>query len=629
MKRRMLRAAMLAGYGLVMSYGILPALTALLLRLRGTSAVQWSRVLSIWLGHHGYFPWKALAMVAHYPDTHLGVWLAIGLITVGLGFRGAFPARGHWGGPPASGQGQHGTARWRSPGELHTSVARWKAGMAQPPTGLVIGQGRHQSAWVVDQDGHALVIGATRSGKGRRIILPTIGIIGTNGRDSLLVTDPKGELFAHSAAFLQHQGYRVRRIDFREPRLGYRFNPVVPVSQALHEVRDWTIASQAAWDIAHVLSDPNSGRGDPFWSQAQEALTAALILGIAEKAPEAGRHLGSVYAALIAAGQHEGKALDDWMATFPEDHPARMAYGSVALATERTRTSIFTGAATALRLFADPDIAWLTGDAHYPLDVLADQPEAHFLIIPDDRSTRYPIVTLYLTQVIQALDQRAQKEGGRLARNVHFLLDEVGNLPPIPDLDKTITVAAGRGMRLTLVLQDLQQLKSRYREATGTILGNTATWVYLITQDWDTASLLSKKLGEYTTEVKTLSHAQASWWRPVSTASGTAQESHALTGRPLLTPDELMRWPEGQALVLQTRWPPARFPLPDLSAWEVFQAIAKPSDSDPVPTPMNKVPLWWPGKAEESVPEASPVGLAGVWRQSRDLGARSATVVDW
>ncbi len=150
-----------------------------------------------------------------------------------------------------------------------------------------------------------------------------------------------------------------------------------------------SIASEAAGDIAHLLSDPAPGRGDPFWAQAQEAFTAALILGIAEKALEASRRLGSAYAALIAAGQHEGKALDDWMGTFPDDHPARMAYGSVGLSTERTRTSIFTGAATALRFFADPDIAWMTADANYPLEALADQLEAHFLIIPDDRSTRY------------------------------------------------------------------------------------------------------------------------------------------------------------------------------------------------------------------------------------------------
>lgn len=629
MKLRVVRATVLAAYGMAVSLCILPAVVSLGLQLQGNSSAQWLGGLQAWAGHDRYLPWRAMAMVGQDPHIVLGLWMVVALVGVGMGIWGSRPVRMLWGGPPASGQGQHGTARWRSAGELRSSLAQWIPEMAKAPNGLVVGQGRQQSAWVVDQDGHALVIGATRSGKGRRIILPTIGVIGTNRQESLLVTDPKGELFAHSAAFLQRQGYVVRRIDFREPRHGLRFNPLVPVSEALHEAQDWTRASQAAWDIAHVVSDPGVGRGDPFWSQAQEALTAALILGIAEQAPEDCRHLGSVYASLIALGQHEGKALDAWMATFPEDHPARMAYGSVALSTERTRTSIFTGAATALRLFADPDIAWLTAHANYSLDAVAGQPEAHFLIIPDDRSTRYPIVTLYLTQVIQALNHRAQQEGGRLPRTVHFLLDEVGNLPPIPDLDKIITVAVGRGMRLTLVLQDLQQLKSRYHEAAGTILGNTATWVYLITQDWDTASLLSKKLGEYTTEVKTLSHAHASWWRPITMASGAAQESHALTGRPLLTPDELMRWPEDQSLVLQTRRPPARLSLPDLSAWRAFQDLAHPRDVDPALVSMTRVPLWWPGKKEEPVSELAPAGLAGVWRHSREPEAMPETVVDW
>lgn len=147
MKRPTLRTAVLAGYTLVMSLGFLPALVALILQLRGASAVQWSRILSNWISHQGYLPWRALDMVDYYPDAYRGLWLAIALITVGMGLWGMGPARVRWGGPPALGQGQHGTARWRSPRELHTSVARWTTvGMAHPSTGLVIGQGRHQLA---------------------------------------------------------------------------------------------------------------------------------------------------------------------------------------------------------------------------------------------------------------------------------------------------------------------------------------------------------------------------------------------------------------------------------------------------------------------------------------------------
>lgn len=620
------RGVVMGLYAAVVASVVSPVLLTLWLRIRHDGA--WPVAVRQWLIGQGYLPWRAWALLNHDPSLVQGFLIVGGGAVLAFAMWAGFTRRPAWGGPPTAGQGQHGTARWRSAWETRRTLARCEPSRMHQPEGLVVGQGPGQTAWVVPEDGHALVIGATRSGKGRRVILPTIGLLGTNRRSSLLITDPKGELFAHSARFLRDQGYAVRRVDFRDPRQGVQFNPLDPVAHALHQSRDCTEASQTAWDIAHVLSDQPQSRGDPFWSQAQEALIAGLILAVADRAPASCRHLASVYTCLVEAGRKEGKALDEWMATFPEEHPARLAYGSVQLSSERTRTSILTGAATALRLWADPDIAWLTADASFAMDALADRPEAHFLIIPDDRATRYPIVTLYLTQAIQALTLRAQREGGRLPRPVYFLLDEVGNLPAIPDLDKTIAVAAGRGMRLTLVLQDLQQLRSRYGEAAGTIQANTATWVYLITQDWETAQLLSKKLGDYTTEIRSLSHPQASWWRLPSAATGSVQESHALTGRPLLTPDEIMRWPPGEALVLQTRLPPVRLRLPDLTAWNVFRALHHPTPTEESPGDGAAVERWWPGKAEnaEAVRET---GLIQAWARSRTEEARRETVPDW
>ena len=620
------RALVMALYAAVVASVVGPVVLTLWLRIRHDGA--WPVAVRQWLIGQGYLPWQAWIALDRYPPLVYGFLIAGGGVVLAFAIWAGFTRRPAWGGPPTAGQGQHGTARWRSAWETRQTLGRWEPKRMNQADGLVVGQGQGQTAWVVTEDGHALVIGATRSGKGRRVILPTIGLLGTNRRSSLLITDPKGELFAHSAEFLRDQGYAVRRVDFRDPRLGMQFNPLDPVAHALHQSRDWTRASQVAWDIAHVLSDQPQVRGDPFWSQAQEALIAGLILAVADRAPASCRHLASVYTCLVEAGRKEGKALDEWMATFPEEHPARLAYGSVQLSSERTRASILTGAATALRLWADPDIAWLTADASFAMDALADRPEAHFLIIPDDRATRYPIVTLYLTLAIQALTLRAQREGGRLPRPVHFLLDEVGNLPAIPDLDKTIAVAAGRGMRMTLVLQDLQQLRSRYGEAAGTIQANTATWVYLITQDWETAQLLSKKMGDYTTEVRSLSHPQASWWRYASTATGSVQESHALTGRPLLTPDEIMRWPQGQALVLQTRLPPVRLRLPDLTAWSVFRALHRPAPAEEPIHGVEPVERWWPGKTDNTVP-VQETGLIQAWARSRSEESRRQAVPDW
>lgn len=89
MKRRMLKAGVLAGYAFIMSVGLLPALVSLIVQLRGVSAVQGLQVLSAWVGHRGYLPWKAMAIVAHHPDAHLGLWLAIVIITSVMGLRGA------------------------------------------------------------------------------------------------------------------------------------------------------------------------------------------------------------------------------------------------------------------------------------------------------------------------------------------------------------------------------------------------------------------------------------------------------------------------------------------------------------------------------------------------------------
>lgn len=319
------------------------------------------------------------------------------------------------------------------------------------------------------------------------------------------------------------------------------------------------------------------------------------------------------------------------MASFPEAHPARAAYGTVNLSTERTRSSILTGAAAQLRLFADADVAWLTAKQQDSLDALVDDgPEARFLIIPDDKSTRYPLVTLYLTQLFQVLTERTQQHGGHLPRPVHILLDEFGNLPSIPDFDKTVTVAAGRGMNLVMVLQDLQQLKARYGEDAHTIQGNARTWVYLATQDFETAQVLSRKMGEYTTHLKTFSQPHVSWWRPLSVHTGSVQESHGLIGRPLLTPDEILRWPEGQALVLQARVPPARLTLPDLSDWSCFLALHRGRwDGELKASGDRQTAAWWPGQTSPVAKDTS-MGLVHVWAKSRNRAPPdSVSVPDW
>jgi type IV secretion system protein VirD4 len=496
-------------------------------------------------------------------------------------------ARNDIGGPEAAGQGQHGTARWRTRKEIATTLTPWDL-TGKSPGGFVVGaeEGKGFIAWLDAGDTHCLVIGATRSGKSRRIIMPTIWTLANAGQ-SMLVTDPKGELHTMTSGYLKRQGYRVVLIDLRQPYRGSRWNPLEPVSKALRE-GNIPAASQAAWDIGNIITHQQPHYGDSIWPQAQESLTAALALAVADQAPEGTKHLASAYALLTELGSGGGEKLDEYFRRFPQGHPARAAYGVAALSEDRLRSSIFTGTAAQLRLWADPEVAWLTAAQDHDITILGLEKAAVFLVVPDERSTRNVLATLYISQVYQALVDTAYSCGGRLPVRVNFLLDEIGNLPPVPDFDHRLTVAAGRGMRFLLAVQDLAQIKTKYKEAAGTITGNCATWVYLSTTDEKTAETISNMTGKYTVRTESYS----SQVRAVDYSSGTTE---ALTGRPLLLPDEVRRWPKGWALILQARENPARLPLLDLSAWPIAGDLTPAATEKPDQGVITAPPVWLPG----------------------------------
>ena len=128
-------------------------------------------------------------------------------------------------------------------------------------------------------------------------------------------------------------------------------------------------------------------------------------------------------------GAGDGEALDLLLRSFPAGHPAKSAYGVAALSSDRLRSSIFTGTAAQLRLWADPAVAWLTGESETEVQLVGEEKAAVFLVIPDERGTRNVLASLYIAQCYQALADISNKTGGRLKRRVNFLLDEFGNIP--------------------------------------------------------------------------------------------------------------------------------------------------------------------------------------------------------
>jgi len=479
---------------------------------------------------------------------------------------------------PSAGRGEHGTARWRTYKELRKTMGS----INSPKGGFVCGvsPGRNFDAFIDTADTHCLLIGATRSGKSRRIIIPTLwNMARTN--ENMIITDPKGELYARCADYLAGMGYEVVRIDLRNPYCGMRWNPLHPIKKAL-EAGDTDTASQIAWDLAHLITYQRPHQGDPIWPQSQESLTAALLLataspilpdlnkqgkgGLGFDLSPAGEsaNLASAYNLLSSYGEGDGSMLDLFLRNYPDGHPAKTAYGVAGLSSDRLRSSIFTGTAAQLRLWAEPAVAWLNSEHETDPGLVGEHKAAVFLVIPDERATRNVLASMYIAQCYQELADIALKNKGVLDRRVNFLLDEFGNIPAIPDFDKKLTVAGGRNIRFMLAVQSLAQIKAIYDKQEETIVGNCATWIYLSTADVETAKVLSTKTGQHTVKTE-------NWSTQLTANSGGSggSLSESTTGRALLMPDEVMRWEKGNSLLLQTGHNPARLPLIDFTQWPI------------------------------------------------------------
>jgi len=502
--------------------------------------------------------------------------------------------------PRAAGTATHGSARWRKRHELKSTLNRVSCDRPQK-SGVVVGSvGR--KAWLTRPEvgnPHVLVIGATRSGKSRRVIMPTVWALGQAG-ESMILTDPKGEIHAHTAEWLKQKGYEVVLLDLLHPARGNRWNPLAAVVRA-HQAGDTEEAARLAWEIGHILAWSEGPGTDPIWPQAEESLTAALCLAAAIEAPPEARHMASAFRMLTELGHRGGESLDAWFEGLASSHPARLAYGTAALSESRTRSSIYTGTAAHLRLWGEPGVAWMCAASDHDPAEAGTKPMAIFILMPDEAGARRYIASLYLNQAYSALANVARKNGGSLPVPVWFLLDEFGNTGRLPAIAEKLTVAAGRNIRFVLAVQAIAQIAHVYGEKTAEIvLGNCDTWVYLRTADNDTARAISAKAGTYT--VRTLSVQR----RPGKPGGGT----EGATSRALLTPDEVLRWPSGQALLLQAGQFPARLPLVDLSGYpaasRVFKAVPEPAVAVPR---AGTVPTWVP--REDITNKASPAKERG------------------
>ncbi|MFI3249927.1 MAG: type IV secretory system conjugative DNA transfer family protein [Eubacteriales bacterium] len=415
----------------------------------------------------------------------------------------------------------------------------------------------------IGSDSHTLTIGATRSGKSRCLVIQSICTLGLGG-ESIVVSDPKGELFQYTNEFLEKIGYEIICLDFKNPQKSTRYNLLQPVIDAVNE-GDMEKAEMYAWDITNILVGDDSA-SEKIWENGEKSTVAGAILCVVvdnKDRPEY-QNLTNVYWFIAEMGKNvNGKTpMDAYMAAMDNNHPARALLSIAAVAPSRTKGSFDTSALTTLRLFTSKSMYGLTSRSDFELGALGEKKMALFIILPDEKTTYYPVASLIVSQMYEMLVSKSDERGGRLLNRVNFVLDEFGNFAAISGFDNKLTVAGGRGMRFNLFLQSFEQLTDKYsREMANIVKANCQTWTYLQADDDETLEAICKKLGKYTTSAYQLSSQHGKNTMPSSS------HSVSLVARDLLTTDEIHRISRPHQIVVG-RSHPALMIAPDLSQWQ-------------------------------------------------------------
>ena len=346
--------------------------------------------------------------------------------------------------PEASGRGQHGTARWMNIKEFKKKFNYYTINNKLNVTnsgnggGIVVGHEKNkkqEKIYYLDDNIHTLTIGATRSGKSRSVVLETIGTLALEDKEkyyeSMIISDPKGELYDYTSNYLRNIGYKVITLDFKNPMKSSRYNFLQPVINAVNE-NDYRKAEEYTWDITQSLVGNEDTKMEKIWRDGEMSVIAGAIMTVVfenKEKPEY-QNLTNVYKFIAEMCKTTGGTMpiNKYIENLPPEHPASSIFSIARIAPEKTRGSFFTSALTTLRLFTSKTIYSMTCESDFDLKDIGRKRIAVFIILPDEKVTYYPLASLFVYQNYVSLVEEADSRGGELKVRVNFILDEFRKL---------------------------------------------------------------------------------------------------------------------------------------------------------------------------------------------------------
>ena len=353
--------------------------------------------------------------------------------------------------------------------------------------------------WVDNGEYHSLVIGATGSGKTQGIIHPMVHSL-SKARESMIITDPKGEIYEGNAEMLRELGYQILILNFRDPQNGNAWNPM-SMPYKLYKQGNHDKAIELLDDLAlNILYDESNKNADPFWEKTSADYFSGVALGLFEDAKEDEININSISLVTTVGEEKFGGStyIKEYFAAKDPGSAAAINASSTIMAPNETKGSILSVFKQKVKLFASRDnLSEMLSHSDIDLESIGEKPTAVFIVIQDEKKTYHSLVTILLKQIYETLISTAQKHGGKLPVRTNFLLDEFANMPPLKDVTTMITAARSRRIRFTMIIQNFAQLDSVYgKEDAETIRGNCGNIVYLITTELKALEEISKMCGE-------------------------------------------------------------------------------------------------------------------------------------
>ncbi len=501
------------------------------------------------------------------------------------------------------GDGQHGSARWATRGEIkkvykhipftpdkwreqarngekptYRLINRRKSIEEELPQGIIVGckGGKKNTTAMVDTgDVHALMIGAAGVGKTAYWLYPCIEYACASGM-SFLSTDTKGDVMRNYGGVAKEYGYNVSVIDLRNPTKsnGNNLLNLVNKYMDLYKENPNQLAYKAkAEKYAKIISktiilsgaeSASFGQNAYFYDAAEGILTATILL-VAEFCEPQKRHIVSVFKIiqeLLAPSEKRNKnQFQELMALLPNDHKAKWFAGAALNASDQSMASVMSTALSRLNAFLDSELEQiLCFDTEIDAEKFCSEKSAIFIIMPEEAPTTFFMISLIIQQLYREILAVADEEGGKLKNRCIFFCDEFGTLPKIQDAEMIFSASRSRRLQIVPIIQSFSQLDKNYgKEGEEIIVDNTQLTIFGgFAPNSPSAEVLSKALGTRT--VLTGS---------VNKGKNDPSESLQMTERPLMSADELKAMPKGQFVVMKTGAHPMKVKLKLFYEWGI------------------------------------------------------------